>query len=201
MRLAERTAHFLSARSARRELSRLAVETWGLPEDLLRPVAVAAVKGALEAHDARDRQLRQRALHGARTAASPSRETRHEEPGNYARSIRVTLIGRRGAADAPTRRSSPGSDARVVAVDGLPLEFRPEGTVVFLRNRDVPGVVGSVGTILGEAGVNIAELLARARRRRRARPRSSRWTRRRRRTVLERLRRAPAVEEVRVVSW
>ena len=27
---------------------------------------------------------------------------------------------------------------------------------MFLRNRDVPGVVGSVGTILGEGGVNIA---------------------------------------------
>ena len=44
----------------------------------------------------------------------------------------------------------------MVTVDGLPLEFRPEGTVVFLRNRDVPGVVGSVGSILGEGGVNIA---------------------------------------------
>ncbi len=36
MRLAERTAHFLSCVGCDR-LSRLAVETWGLPEDLLRP--------------------------------------------------------------------------------------------------------------------------------------------------------------------
>ena len=49
MRLAERTAHFLCAVGGGR-LSRLAVETWGLPEDLLRPVTVAAVKGALEAN-------------------------------------------------------------------------------------------------------------------------------------------------------
>jgi D-3-phosphoglycerate dehydrogenase len=28
---------------------------------------------------------------------------------------------------------------------------------VLLRNRDVPGVIGRVGTVLGRAGVNIAE--------------------------------------------
>jgi D-3-phosphoglycerate dehydrogenase len=85
-------------------------------------------------------------------------------------------------------------------VDGLPLEFRPEGTVVFLKNRDVPGVVGSVGTILGEARVNIANFsLARGNGERAAAviavdsapPEAA----------LERLRALAAVEEVRVVSW
>jgi D-3-phosphoglycerate dehydrogenase len=111
----------------------------------------------------------------------------------------VTLSGpkRAGSADATL---FSGLDARVVAVDELPLEFRPEGTVVFLRNRDVPGVVGSVGTLLGEAGVNIANFsLARGHGERAAAviavdspPPAD---------VLERLRRTPAVEEVRVVTW
>jgi D-3-phosphoglycerate dehydrogenase len=37
------------------------------------------------------------------------------------------------------------------------VDVAPRGTLVVLRNRDVPGVIGRVGTLLGEAGVNIAE--------------------------------------------
>ena len=197
MRLAERTSRFLSLLGGGR-LSRLAVETWGLPEDLLRPVAVAAVKGALETQTPETVNY-VNALYVASDRGLSVSETRHEEPGTYARSLRITLsgAGRAGTADATL---FSGHDARVVAVDGLPLEFRPEGTVVFLRNRDVPGVVGSVGTILGEAGVNIADFsLARGNGKEAAAviavdspPPAD---------VLERLRRAAAVEEVRVVSW
>jgi D-3-phosphoglycerate dehydrogenase len=45
---------------------------------------------------------------------------------------------------------------KLVQVDGVPIECRPEGHLLFLRNQDVPGVVGRIGTLLGEAGVNIA---------------------------------------------
>jgi D-3-phosphoglycerate dehydrogenase len=44
---------------------------------------------------------------------------------------------------------------RVLRIDGIELEALLEGTMVFLRNRDVPGVIGQVGTILGTRGVNI----------------------------------------------
>ncbi len=197
MRLAERTAHFLSALSAG-QLSRLTVETWGLPEDMVRPVAVAAVKGTLEAQTPETVNY-VNALYMASDRGLAVSDTRHEESGTYARSIRVTLTGAgsKGSADATL---FTGRDARVVEVDGLPLEFRPEGTVVYLRNRDVPGVVGGVGTILGEAGINIADFsLARGDGSRAAAviavdtaPPPA---------VLERLRALPAVEEVRVVTW
>lgn len=197
MRLAARTAHFLSCLGAGPVMS-AAVETWGLPEDLLRPVAVAAVKGALEGHSPEAVNF-VNALHLAKERGLSVAETRHEDPGNYVRSIRVTLSskGSRSSADATL---FSGRDARVIEVDGLPLEFRPEGTIVYLKNRDVPGVVGSVGTILGEGGVNIADFsLARGGGAQAAAviavdsaPSSE---------TLERLRRAPAVEDVRVVSW
>jgi D-3-phosphoglycerate dehydrogenase / 2-oxoglutarate reductase len=197
MRLAERTAHFLSVLLGG-HLSKLAVETWGLPEDVLRPVAVAAVKGALEKHTPETVNY-VNALYLAQDRGLSLSETRHEEPATYARSIRITLSGA-GASSRADATLFSGRDARVVHVDGLPLEFRPEGTVVFLRNRDVPGVVGSVGTILGETGVNIANFsLARGAGERAAAviavdspPPDA---------ALERLRAIPAVEDVRVVSW
>lgn len=197
MGLAERAARFLAVLGEGRVAS-VAVETWGLPADLLRPIAVAAVKGALQGH-APETVNYVNAFHVAAERGLAVAETRHEGPGTYARSIRVTLSGAGRPATADGTLFSE-SDARVVTVDGLPLEFRPEGTVVFLRNRDVPGVVGSVGSILGEGGVNIANFsLARGAGDRAAAvlavdtPPSA--------AVLDRLRAAPAVEDVRVVTW
>jgi D-3-phosphoglycerate dehydrogenase len=45
---------------------------------------------------------------------------------------------------------------RIVKIDGFYLEAVPEGYILVLHNRDVPGVVGAVGTLLGEKGINIA---------------------------------------------
>jgi D-3-phosphoglycerate dehydrogenase len=45
---------------------------------------------------------------------------------------------------------------RIVKINGFYLEAVPEGYILILHNRDVPGVVGAVGTLLGEKGINIA---------------------------------------------
>lgn len=46
---------------------------------------------------------------------------------------------------------------RAVEIDGYHLDAPPVGRALLVWNRDVPGVIGRVGTILGDAGVNIAE--------------------------------------------
>jgi D-3-phosphoglycerate dehydrogenase len=46
----------------------------------------------------------------------------------------------------------------VVGFEGFRLEFRPEGKLLVIRNLDVPGVVGKLGTLLGQAGVNIGDI-------------------------------------------
>jgi|HubBroStandDraft_6_1064221.scaffolds.fasta_scaffold29676_3 D-3-phosphoglycerate dehydrogenase len=45
---------------------------------------------------------------------------------------------------------------RIISVDGIGLEAPLEGTLLLTRNRDVPGVIGQIGTELGKLGVNIA---------------------------------------------
>jgi D-3-phosphoglycerate dehydrogenase len=45
---------------------------------------------------------------------------------------------------------------RLLQIDGIPLEAELEGTILYLRNDDKPGVIGQVGTALGQLGVNIA---------------------------------------------
>ena len=45
---------------------------------------------------------------------------------------------------------------RILSLDGIGLEAPLEGTLLLTRNRDVPGVIGQIGTALGNLGVNIA---------------------------------------------
>jgi len=46
--------------------------------------------------------------------------------------------------------------SRVLQIEGIPVEAQLEGTILYLRNRDEPGVIGQVGATLGKHGVNIA---------------------------------------------
>lgn len=45
---------------------------------------------------------------------------------------------------------------RITEIHGFHIEAIPHGYMLVMRNRDVPGVIGRVGTILGEGGVNIS---------------------------------------------
>src|SRR3989441_11410843 len=44
----------------------------------------------------------------------------------------------------------------ILSIDGIEVEAPLEGVLLFFRNRDVPGVIGLVGTILGSRGINIS---------------------------------------------
>jgi D-3-phosphoglycerate dehydrogenase len=49
-----------------------------------------------------------------------------------------------------------GEQPRLLEFDGIDIEAPLEGNLLVCRNLDVPGVIGRIGTILGEQGVNIA---------------------------------------------
>jgi len=154
MDLAARLGSFLGQIAAGGH-RRLDVRAFGnMAESPLRPLVMAAVKGLLS-----------RAVEGgvsyvnalllARERGITVEEARSSEASPYAGMLRLTLETDRGrttvagtllAADRP----------RLVEVDGVPIESRPRGHMLFIRNRDLPGVLGKVGSILGQASVNIA---------------------------------------------
>jgi D-3-phosphoglycerate dehydrogenase len=49
-----------------------------------------------------------------------------------------------------------GDDPRIVRIDGYRVDAIPHGHMLIARNEDAPGVIGFVGTVLGENGLNIA---------------------------------------------
>lgn len=51
-----------------------------------------------------------------------------------------------------------GATPRIVSINSRPVEAKPHGVVLVLENTDRPGMVGRIGTLLGDHGVNIATM-------------------------------------------
>jgi D-3-phosphoglycerate dehydrogenase len=51
-----------------------------------------------------------------------------------------------------------GATPRIVNVNSRHVEARPHGVVLVLENTDRPGIIGRIGTLLGDHGVNIATM-------------------------------------------
>ena len=51
-----------------------------------------------------------------------------------------------------------GATPRIVSINSRPVEARPHGVVLVLENTDRPGMVGRIGNLLGDHGVNIATM-------------------------------------------
>jgi len=84
-------------------------------------------------------------------------EKRSREATDY--SDTLTLSVRTAAGEHEVSGAVLGNRAvRLTRIDGYRVEAVPDGYFLMLHNRDVPGVVGAVGTLLGEAGINIAGL-------------------------------------------
>jgi len=134
----------------------LQVDLWGIEESLRSPMTIAAVKGALTPflgegvnYVNAERMAESRGIRVVRST--------HQSPSEYAHLVGVTVEGAGGQVELAGTLFGE-DEGRVVRFRGYPLEFRPEGRLLVLTNRDVPGVVGKLGTLLGQAGVNIAEI-------------------------------------------
>jgi D-3-phosphoglycerate dehydrogenase / 2-oxoglutarate reductase len=84
----------------------------------------------------------------------------HEEKtenhrGGSASVIQVALHTAAGTSHA-TATVIHEEQPRLLEFDGIDIETPLEGDLLVCRNLDVPGVIGRIGTILGEQGVNIA---------------------------------------------
>ncbi len=70
--------------------------------------------------------------------------------------IEISVNGERDSA-CIAGVARPGAGARLTSIERYKVDVQPRDTLIVLTNKDVPGVIGRVGTLLGGAGVNIAE--------------------------------------------
>lgn len=139
-----------------RPAERIQVETHGSLENV-KLVTLALLKGFLEkVHANAVNYVNATSL--AETHGIQVQETYSHGESDYLNLISATVMA---GNDSLTIRGSLFSDKypRVVYFDGFHLDLEPRGILLMMYNKDVPGVVGKVGTFLGNKGINIAGYL------------------------------------------
>lgn len=158
MLLVRRAAAVARALLAERGARAISAITLRLGDELAPgrgPLLAAAALGALEGVVGRERL---NVINARSVAQTRAIELIFAETGvpPHPRAVEVRIaadgheirVGGLAALDAPPRLTRIGD---------FHVDVAPRGTLLVLSNRDVPGVIGHVGTALGNAGVNIAE--------------------------------------------
>jgi len=82
-------------------------------------------------------------------------EEKSLESADFASVVRLEVKGPR-ATQSAAGTVFEGREPRIISIDGFTVDLKPEGTVLVMFYPDRPGMVGKFGTILGNAGINIA---------------------------------------------
>ena len=157
-RLGSMVAQVVSGRGAR--LARVRIAFAGEPAELgTRVLRSAVLAGVLNSALAEKVNLvNAEAIASARGLAVEERGGRREH--GFPDTIEVS--GEAAASDSSTSAFSVEGTAladtppRILRVDGMSLEAPLEGTLLLLRNRDVPGAIGKIGTLIGTQNLNLA---------------------------------------------
>jgi D-3-phosphoglycerate dehydrogenase len=137
-------------------LQKIEVSWTGSADTMLRPIASAVLCGMLRAVVGKGGVNYVNAMHIAQSRGATVTTTRLAGGADYGQYLEVvaTVDGRRITVAGALL---DGVHPRIVGIDGFRMDTRPFGTLLVVQNRDVPGVIGRVGSLLGDAGVNIAE--------------------------------------------
>jgi len=69
--------------------------------------------------------------------------------------IKVRASAKAGGASRVVKGAVFGREPRIVRIDGVHLDLPPKGPLLLTRHADAPGVLGRIGTVLGQHGINI----------------------------------------------
>lgn len=75
-------------------------------------------------------------------------------PSNLVNGIKIEGAGHSLAGTV----SLPSGESRIVAVDGITIDLPASDNLLLVLNEDTPGMIGQVGTIFGEAKINIDDM-------------------------------------------
>jgi len=121
----------------------------------VHPITRAILTGLLAPVSARINQVNAALIaeeRGIRVTESTARSAQ-----DFTSLIEVTVRGESGESQVAGTLFGR-NDARIVSINSHRLEAAPQGTMLVVRNDDQPGVVGQIGTFLGDHQINIAQL-------------------------------------------
>ncbi|MEM1309703.1 MAG: phosphoglycerate dehydrogenase [Cyanobacteria bacterium P01_D01_bin.71] len=121
-----------------------------------QPVVIAALKGLLS-HALQERVNYVNANIEAKERGIHVIETRDTDIKDYTGSLRLTAVGSLGEHSVSGVLLG-GSEIRVTDIDEFPINVPPTKYMLFTLHRDMPGIIGKIGSLLGSFNVNIASM-------------------------------------------
>jgi D-3-phosphoglycerate dehydrogenase len=152
MALAEKLGS-LVGQLARGNLPKISIEVEGAAAQLNQKPITAAVLAGLMKHYSQSVNM-VNAPFLAKERGMEVREIRNEREGDYHTLVRVTVatsLGDRSVAGSLFGAGNP----RLVEIFGIGIEADLDGHMLYIVNEDAPGFIGRIGSLLGEAGINI----------------------------------------------
>jgi len=153
MELSRRMAR-LAAAIANGRIRSVAVAYGGDDEDAPRPVMLAALEGVLTAIAVDQVSIVNAAALAEERGMKVSRKVTAPLAG-FSTTIGVKVEGPHGTTNVIGAMAGERT-GRIIEVNGFDVDVPADGHVLVLRNQDVPGVIGHVGTVLGEAAINVS---------------------------------------------
>jgi hypothetical protein len=145
----------LAAAMAPGGIQSLDVRYAGASDEALKPLTAYVLIGLLRAVLGADQVNFVSAGHLAEQRGIKVARTQLSEHADYTEYVELVIKAERGGlrlAGALLGDAHP----RIVRIDDYHVDIVPSGSLVVLKNKDVPGVIGRVGTILGDHDINIA---------------------------------------------
>ncbi|BEV01077.1 phosphoglycerate dehydrogenase [Novosphingobium olei] len=152
MALAEKLGK-LVGQLAHDNLTKIAIEVEGAAAQLnQKPITAAVLAGLMSQYSQSVNMVNAPFL--AKERGLDVREVRHDREGEYRTLVRVTVgtaAGDRSVAGTLFGNGQP----RLVEIFGIGIEADLDGDMLYIVNSDAPGFIGRIGTLLGQAGINI----------------------------------------------
>jgi D-3-phosphoglycerate dehydrogenase len=125
-----------------------------LPTD---PITRMVLKGFLESAGGKDvNQVNVLSL--ANSLGLVVQEIKSNDETDYNEWVHVAVLSGQKRISAGGTVLGKKQQPRIVRLEGQPVEVVPEGVLLLLNNRDRPGMVGHIGTLMGKHKVNIASM-------------------------------------------
>jgi len=135
------------------DLPKISIEVEGAAAQLnIKPIVGAVLAGLMKRYSQSVNMVNAPFL--AKERGIEVREIRNEHEGVYHTLVRVTVATSQG--DRSVAGSLFGAGApRLVEIFGIGIEADLDGHMLYIVNEDAPGFIGRIGSLLGEAGINI----------------------------------------------